>query len=211
MTLMAIKIRGRVKFITGATPIRISAKRPASDDASGCGPAEDVKSLQPRIDGVAQKHDIFQAATKYNHGNKNEEQLAKANDAREKVQSAIGFGGEERPLRSFANNDGDRPEQNGQKHEQQISTHDRVNETLARVPRNSLAFINRGERKHFADIAGRIAAKGNFLRTINLAVNKRSDLAPFLCFSALIFHSFDGQDAFLVAAHAELVEQRQQS
>jgi len=170
-----------------------------------------VKSLQPRIDGVAQKHDILQAATKCNHGNKNEEQLAKANDTREKVQSAVGFGGEERPLISFANNDGDRPEQNGQKHEQQISTHDRVNETLARVPRNPLAFINRGERKHFADIAGRIAAKGNFLRTINLAVNKWSDLAPFLRFSALIFHSFDGQDAFLVAAHAELVEQRQQS
>jgi len=30
------------------------------DDASGCDPAEDVKSLQPRIDGVAQKHDVFQ-------------------------------------------------------------------------------------------------------------------------------------------------------
>src|SRR5438045_7157968 len=87
------------------------------DDASGCDPAEDVKSLQPRIDGVAQKHDIFQAATKCNHGNKNEEQLAKADDTREKVQSAVGFGGEERPLISLANNEGDRPEQNGQKHE----------------------------------------------------------------------------------------------
>src|SRR5207237_2142453 len=140
-----------------------------------------------------------------NHGNKNEEQLAKANDTREKVQSAVGFGGEERPLISFANNDGDRPEQNGQKHEQQISTQDRVNDMLARVPRNPLAFINRGERKHFADIAGRIAAKGNFLRTINLAVNKVTDLAPFLCLFALIFHSFDGPDALLVTAHADFV------
>src|SRR5207248_9888008 len=121
-----------------------------------------------------------------------------------------GSGGEERPMISFANNDSDRPEQNRQKHEQQISTYDQVNETLARVPRNTPAFINRRERKHFADIAGRIAAKGNFLRTINLAVNKWSDLAPFLCFSTLIFHSFDGQDAFLVTVHAELVEQRQQ-
>ena len=61
---------------------------------------------------------------------------------------------------------------------------------------------------HFA---GRIASKRDSFRAIDFAVDQRRDFFPFLQFAALIFVSFDGQNAVLVAVDAELVEQRDNS
>src|SRR6266576_3070803 len=73
-------------------------------------PSKNMESLQPWINGVAEDHDMFQSFAKRNNWPENKNQFAEANDPRQKIQKAITFCGEERPLISFTNYDCHRPE-----------------------------------------------------------------------------------------------------
>src|SRR5437764_1071827 len=86
-----------------------------------------------------------------------------------------------------------------------------TDKNLAAVPRNALSFVDRREGEHFADSAGRVAAKANSFQAVHLSINERSDLAPSLQFSTLLFHPFNLEHTFLIAADLELTNQRENS
>src|SRR4029077_20138595 len=119
---------------------------------------------------------------------------------------AITFRTEKRALISFADYDRDGPQQHGDEREKQTSANHQTDKNFARVPRNALSFVDCSEGEHFADSAGRIAAKANSFQTVYLSINERSDLTPSLQFSALVLHSFNLKDTFLVAADLKLID-----
>src|SRR5947209_6167480 len=113
------------------------------NDPSHRCPSKNVIGAQPRIDPIAQRDKIFQAAEEEGwHEDQND--FGKTNRARQKIQNAITFRGEKGPLISFANNDRDGPKQNGQQREQQISADDRREQTFVAVPWEALAFVDGG-------------------------------------------------------------------
>src|SRR6185369_2540160 len=95
--------------------------------------------------------------------------------------------------------------------EKQTPANQQTDKNFDRVPRNALSFVDRREGEHFADGAGRVAAKANSFQAVYLSINERSDLAPSLQFSALVLHSFDLKDTFLVAADLKLIDQCENS
>src|SRR5882762_7966042 len=119
----------RQKNCVNAKPKPVSRKfskayggKDQKNDSCHQKPAKDMKRLQPRIDGIAEDHDMFKPLAKGNHGCQNENQFTEANDSREKIKKAIRIRAEQWALIFSANPNRDRPEKYGQEREQQIST-----------------------------------------------------------------------------------------
>src|SRR6266403_5174963 len=121
------------------------------------------------------------------------------------------FRTEERALISFADHDRDGPQQHGEEREKQTSANQQTDKNFARVPRNALSFVDRREGEHFANSAGRVAAKANSFQAAYLSIDERGDLTPSLQFSALVLHSFNLKDTFLVAPDLKLIGQCEDS
>src|SRR6185436_5985812 len=83
-------------------------------DTSHQDPDNDMKGLQPWIDGVAENHDVLQSLAKRDDWRENEKHFGEANNSREKIQNAITFRTEEWQLISFADDDRDGPQQHGE-------------------------------------------------------------------------------------------------
>src|SRR5437899_3246297 len=170
-------------------------------------PANNMERLQPGIDCVPEDHDVLQSLAKRNDWRENENHFGEANNSREKIWNAITFRTEERALISFADHDRDGPQQHGEEREKQISTNQQTDKNFARVPRKTLSFVDCREGEHFGDSPGRVAAKAKSFQAVYLSINEGSDLAPSLQFSALVLHSFNLEDTFLVAADLKLTDQ----
>src|SRR5215472_1004640 len=143
-------------------------------------PTNGMERLQPGIDGIPKEHDVLQSLAKHQDRRENEKHLDEANNSRKEIKNTIAFGAEERTLIAFADYDRKGPQQHGQECKQQTSTNQETFKNLARVPRNALSFVDRGEGEHFGDSTGWVPAKAYFLQAIYLPINERSDFAPSL-------------------------------